>query len=45
MKSSMSGRGLNVLQAVLWLWIAGVLAVYLMQFQAFIAPILSIFGL
>lgn len=35
----------DMIQAMLWLWVVGVLAVYLYQFRGLIGPILTLLGL
>jgi len=35
----------DMIQALLWLWVVGVLAVYVYQFRGFVGPILTLLGL
>ncbi len=35
----------DTIQALLWLWVVGVLAVYVYQFRRFVGPILALLGL
>lgn len=35
----------DMIQAMLWLWVAGVLAVYVYQFRGLVGPILTLLGL
>jgi len=34
----------KIFDAVLWLWVMGVMAVYVYQFKGFVRPILSLLG-
>ena len=35
----------DMIQAMLWLWVVGILAIYLYQFLGLIRPILTLLGL
>ena len=35
----------DTIQALLWLWVVGVVAVYVYQFRSLVGPILAVLGL
>ena len=35
----------DTIQVLLWLWVAGVLAIYVYQFRSLVGPILTLLGL